>query len=63
MHIEQKLEILLNKALPKESKLKLKVNTTFFKKGYSVQIIKDGRGLETFYINWQSAIRLIEDQN
>jgi len=61
MSIEQKLEILLNKALPKESKIELKVYQSYFKGGYGVQIIKDGKGLETFYINRQSAIRLTEN--
>jgi len=61
MLIEQKLEILLNKAFPKESKLKLKVTASYAGRGYSVQIIKNGKGLETFYINWESAIRLMEN--
>lgn len=61
MSIDQKLEVILNRALPKESKIVLKVNPSPSALGYPVTIIKNGLGLETFHINIHSAIRLVEE--
>ena len=61
MSIDQKLEVILNRALPKESNIKLEVNATPSALGYPVTIIKNGIGLETFHIHLHSAIRLTEE--
>ena len=52
---------ILNRAIPKESKIVLKVDACPGVKGYGVLIVKNGKGLERFHINMHSAIRLVEE--
>jgi len=61
MSIDQKLEVILNRALPKKSGIKLKVNPIPSHPGYQVTIVKKGKGLETFHIHHYAAIRLAEE--
>jgi len=59
MTIDQKLEIILNKVLPKKSKIKLMVAPIPTSKGYFIQLVKNHIGLEHFYIPFRVAERLI----
>ena len=59
--LDQKLQLILNRALPAESKIRLEVNPIPSHLGYPVTIIKNGMGLETFHIHHYAAIRLVEE--
>lgn len=60
MSIENKLSVILNRVFPKESNIKLIVQMPT-DKGYEVQIVKNNKGLEHFYINQFAAIRLVAE--
>ncbi len=64
MRIDEKLQVILNRAFPKESKIKLKVEPHPVNNKnvicYTVAIIKNGNQLESFYIPITAVVRIIE---
>ncbi len=64
MRIDEKLQVILSRAYPKESNIKLKVDVCpvhFNNKAcYGVAIIKNGNELESFYIPIDCVMRMIE---
>ena len=54
-----KLSEILNAGIPDESNIKLIVYPVAIEKGYPVQIEKNGKGLEYFYITVEAANRLV----
>ena len=59
MTADKKLEVILNKGIPAVLGIRLKVDVCPSTAGFAVLILKNGKGLETFYIKLDAAMRLI----
>ena len=62
MPIDQKLEMILNNAYPKESGIKLTVTCLFKNKGYIVQMYENNNKIDSFYLSQNDAEFIIKDK-